>query len=57
MITPPVGITLFVASSISGASQSSVYRHLWPMFLAMTAVLFLITYVPQTILWLPQILR
>jgi C4-dicarboxylate transporter DctM subunit len=57
MITPPVGITLFVASSISGASQSSVYRHLWPMFLAMTGILLLITYVPQTILWLPQILR
>ena len=57
MITPPVGITLFVASSISGAPQSSVYRHLWPMFLVMVAVLFLITYVPQTVLWLPQILR
>ena len=57
MITPPVGITLFVASSISGASQASVYRHLWPMFLVMVGVLFLITYVPQTVLWLPQMLR
>lgn len=57
MITPPVGITLFVATSISGAKQSMIYRHLWPMFLAMVAVLFIITYVPQTILWLPQLLR
>ncbi len=57
MITPPVGITLFVATSISGASQSSVYRHLWPMLLAMIAVLFVITYVPQTVLLLPQLLR
>ena len=57
MVTPPVGITLFVASSISGAKQSVIYRHLWPMFLAMVAVLLLITYVPQTILILPQLLR
>jgi TRAP-type C4-dicarboxylate transport system permease large subunit len=57
MITPPVGITLFVATSISGASQSSVYRHLWPMLMAMIAVLFVITYVPQTVLLLPQLLR
>ena len=57
MITPPVGITLFVATSISGASQSSVYRHLWPMLLAMIAVLFVITYMPQTVLLLPQLLR
>ena len=57
MVTPPVGITLFVASSISGASTSSIYRHLWPMLLAMIVVLFIITYVPQTILLLPQLLR
>ena len=57
MITPPVGMTLFVASSISGASNASIYRHLWPMFLAMTAVLFIITYIPQTVLLLPQLLR
>jgi C4-dicarboxylate transporter DctM subunit len=57
MVTPPVGITLFVASSISGASTSSIYRHLWPMLLAMIVVLFIITYVPQTILRLPQLLR
>jgi C4-dicarboxylate transporter DctM subunit len=56
MITPPVGITLFVASSISNAPMGSVYRHLWPMLLGMIAVLMLITYVPQTILYLPSFL-
>lgn len=57
MITPPVGITLFVASSISGASSSSVYKHLWPMLFAMIAVLVVITYIPQTVLLLPHLLR
>jgi C4-dicarboxylate transporter, DctM subunit len=57
MITPPVGITLFVATSISGASNASIYRHLWPMLLAMTVVLFIITYIPDTILLLPKLLR
>lgn len=57
MITPPVGITLFVASSISGAPNASVYKYLWPMLLGMIAVLFFITYVPETVLLLPQILR
>jgi C4-dicarboxylate transporter DctM subunit len=57
MVTPPVGITLFVASTISGAAQSSVYRQLWPMLLAMILVLLIITYVPQSVLLLPQLLR
>lgn len=55
MVTPPLGVTLFVASSISGQSISSVLRPLGPMLLTMVAVLLLITYLPATIMWLPQL--
>src|SRR6185312_4346012 len=38
MVTPPLGVTLFVACSISGQSISSVLRPLAPMLMTMIAV-------------------
>lgn len=57
MVTPPLGLTLFVACSISGESIAAVLRPLLPMLLAMIAVLFVITYAPDTVLWLPRLMR
>jgi len=54
MVTPPLGVTLFVACSISGQSISSVLRPLAPMLMTMIAVLFLITFVPATVMFLPN---
>jgi C4-dicarboxylate transporter DctM subunit len=57
MVTPPLGLTLFVACSISGKSIAAVLRPLLPMLIAMIAVLFLITYAPETVLFLPRVMR
>ena len=54
MITPPYGITLFVASSVFGRSIVQVARRIFWPWAAMTLVLLLITYVPGIGLFLPD---
>lgn len=57
LLTPPVGTVLFVGCAIGGISISEGTKAMMPFFLAMIAVLFLITYVPQTVMWLPGLFR
>ncbi|WP_440996634.1 TRAP transporter large permease [Arhodomonas sp. SL1] len=56
MVTPPVGYSIFVASSVSGLRIETVARHLWPFLLVLIAVVGLIAYVPAVTLWLPGLL-
>ena len=56
MITPPMGVNLFVACGFSGQSLEQVSKRLWPYLLAEVAVLLLISYVPHVISWLPGVL-
>ncbi|MAU26807.1 MAG: hypothetical protein CMH45_05305 [Muricauda sp.] len=53
LCTPPVGSVLFVGVGIAKTSIEKVVRPLLPLFVAMIAALFLITYIPQLTLWLP----
>ena len=53
-LTPPIGLNLFVLSSISRAPLSEAVRGIWPFTLLMAAFLLLITYVPGIALWLPN---
>jgi C4-dicarboxylate transporter DctM subunit len=54
-ITPPVGVTLFVATSITKVPIARVVKPLMPYFLVMVATLMLITYVPWFTLLLPRL--
>ncbi|MDP3438016.1 MAG: TRAP transporter large permease subunit [Azonexus sp.] len=56
MITPPVGLNLFVASGITRAGMSEMTMAVLPWLYAMLAFLILITYVPEISLWLPRTL-
>jgi C4-dicarboxylate transporter DctM subunit len=46
MITPPVAINLYVASSITGESLERLSRQIFPMLLLLISVLLLTSYVP-----------
>lgn len=52
--TPPYGGLLFVTSSISGTPIKSIMKEMFPMLLVMYAVLFLITYIPHIVLFIPN---
>ena len=55
-LTPPIGLNLFVLSSISRAPLSDAVRGVWPFVALMFAFLLLITYVPEISLWLPSLI-
>jgi C4-dicarboxylate transporter, DctM subunit len=54
MISPPFGGTLFVSAMIAGRPISAVTRKVYVLWAMMTAVLLLITYVPDLVLFLPR---
>jgi C4-dicarboxylate transporter DctM subunit len=56
MITPPVGLNLYVASGISRLGLTETTKACAPWILVMMAYLVLITYVPAISLWLPNLL-
>jgi tripartite ATP-independent transporter DctM subunit len=55
LVTPPVGTVLFVGCAIGKVSIETVSRHLWPFWLAMIAVLLLVTYFPVFAMYLPSL--
>ena len=56
LITPPVGTVLFVGSAVSKLSMGAIVRAMRPFFVAMAAVLLMVTYIPALSLWLPRLL-
>ncbi|CZQ91620.1 TRAP transporter large permease [Trichococcus ilyis] len=53
-ITPPVGTGLYVGASVGGVKAEQMLKPLVPFYLAILAVLFLITYFPGLVMWLPN---
>jgi C4-dicarboxylate transporter DctM subunit len=56
MVTPPVGLNLFVTVGITKMSIGEVIRAALPWLSILLAFLVFITYVPQVTLWLPNLL-
>ena len=56
MITPPVGICLYVACGFGGITIEKSLRALLPFMLVMLIALLIISYVPQVTLFLPRLL-
>lgn len=56
MITPPVGLNLFVAMAISRMSLVEVFKACLPMILMMFIALIILTYVPMLSTWLPSLI-
>ena len=56
MITPPVGLNLFVTSGITGESLKDVVIYALPWSMTILVGLLLVTYIPQISLWLPNLM-
>lgn len=56
MCTPPLGVCLFVTSGISKMPLKDMFRDLWPQLIVLLIVLFLITYIPGFVTFLPNML-
>lgn len=55
-ITPPVGTGLYVGASVGGVKAEQMLKPLVPFYLIILAILLLITYVPELVMWLPNLI-
>ncbi len=53
IITPPMGIGLFVAARVANITPEAVLKASWPFFIPLLAALVIISAVPALSLWLP----
>ena len=56
LMTPPVGASLFVLSSITGERIERITAAMWPFIIAEVGVLFLVAYWPRLTLTVPRLL-
>jgi TRAP-type C4-dicarboxylate transport system permease large subunit len=54
LVTPPVGVVLFVVCGLANISLERVVRAVWPHLIWQLAVLALVTYFPELTLWVPR---
>ncbi|MCE1207706.1 MAG: TRAP transporter large permease subunit, partial [Spirochaetia bacterium] len=56
-ITPPVGLDLFVASAITKIPIETLIKKVMPYLLIMLVDLVILTYIPDIIMFLPNLLK
>lgn len=56
LLTPPVGMVLYVLSKVSGVRFEKCVTATMPFLVPLVIVLLLITFIPQLALWLPTLL-
>lgn len=57
MVTPPIGLNLFVTAGITKMSIGQVVRAAMPWLSILLVYLVFITYVPEVSLWLPRVMQ
>ena len=55
-VTPPLGVNLFVASTVGNVSFERVSKAMIPILVTMIVALLLVTYLPSLSTWLPSLL-
>ena len=56
LLTPPVGTVLYTTSTATGVPTDRMIRSIWPWVICLTAVLMIIAYIPDSVMWLPRLL-
>ena len=54
LLSPPIGLNLFVMSNVTGRPVSEVLKGTIPFFMIMLCLLLLVTFVPSISTWLPN---
>lgn len=56
LMTPPVGMSLFLVSKISNVPIDKLLKNLMPYFIILLIALMALTFIPQLSTWLPELL-
>jgi len=57
MVTPPVGLNVFVVARVTGKPASEIFRGVWPHVIAHLGAVAVLTLWPQLVLWLPGTMK
>ena len=57
LLTPPVGMVLYVLTRVANITFEACVKAVAPFLVPLFLVLALITFVPETVLWLPRTLK
>jgi tripartite ATP-independent transporter DctM subunit len=55
MLTPPMGALTFVTCKIAEVKLVDYIKVCWPFMVLLVIALMIVTYIPQTVLWLPSL--
>jgi len=55
LLTPPMGLALFLVADIAKVTMKEVLRELMPYYIPLAITLVLITYVPAITTWIPRL--
>jgi tripartite ATP-independent transporter DctM subunit len=55
LCTPPMGSLLFVTCKVADIKLANILKEAWPFLILLLIALIIVTYVPQTVLWLPNL--
>jgi len=56
ILTPPMGMAIYVVQKVSSIPFDRIVYRLWPMILILVAVLLLLTYIPSIVTLLPTLI-
>jgi len=57
VITPPMGLALFMISKVGNVAIKDVIKELVPYYVPLIVVLLICTYIPITVLWIPNMIK
>ena len=55
-VTPPFGVCLFVISDVNKVKLETLYKSILPFLIPLIVTLFMVTYIPGIVTWLPNVL-
>jgi TRAP-type C4-dicarboxylate transport system permease large subunit len=55
LLTPPMGLALFLVTDIAKVSMKDVLKEMAPYYVPLGITLLLITYIPEITTWIPKL--
>jgi TRAP-type C4-dicarboxylate transport system permease large subunit len=55
LLTPPMGLALFLVTDIAKVSMKDVLKEMAPYYVPLGITLMLITYIPEITTWIPKL--
>jgi len=56
LLTPPVGMLMYITCRLANVGIDEFVKYAWPFIAALIVVLFMVSYIPETVLFIPRVL-